>query len=190
MKLDFSDPINRSDQSDISVLALSFIFCIKAFMLRNQFASETFCVALSQHAQCAMGLTWEHSQTDSGLNNVHVCVQINEVCENSFFHQCRQASCDSDLCNDDLACLRVSAEKDYSSLCERQPIGRLLFRQFCETRPELKRCVKFLDAVVSGAVFIWPLLFVCSCVSSLSIFLCSVQSVLWAQRLSASPRTR
>lgn len=41
-----------------------------------------------------------------------------------------------------------SAEKDYSSLCERQPIGRLLFRQFCETRAELKRCVKFLDAVV------------------------------------------
>ncbi|KAK7925364.1 hypothetical protein WMY93_007674 [Mugilogobius chulae] len=40
-------------------------------------------------------------------------------------------------------------QKDYSSLCEKQPIGRLLFRQFCETRPELKRCVKFLDAVVS-----------------------------------------
>lgn len=42
----------------------------------------------------------------------------------------------------------VCAEKDYSSLCERQPIGRLLFRQFCDTRPELRRCVKFLDAVV------------------------------------------
>lgn len=42
----------------------------------------------------------------------------------------------------------MSIEKDYSSLCERQPIGRLLFRQFCETRPELRRCVKFLDAVV------------------------------------------
>lgn len=40
-------------------------------------------------------------------------------------------------------------EKDYISLCERQPIGRLLFRQFCETRPELRRCIKFLDAVVS-----------------------------------------
>uniref|UniRef100_A0AAQ5Z236 G protein-coupled receptor kinase n=1 Tax=Amphiprion ocellaris TaxID=80972 RepID=A0AAQ5Z236_AMPOC len=44
--------------------------------------------------------------------------------------------------------LRQNTEKDYSSLCERQPIGRLLFRQFCETRPELRRCVKFLDAVV------------------------------------------
>uniref|UniRef100_A0A7N6A2S9 G protein-coupled receptor kinase n=1 Tax=Anabas testudineus TaxID=64144 RepID=A0A7N6A2S9_ANATE len=44
--------------------------------------------------------------------------------------------------------LRQTTEKDYGSLCERQPIGRLLFRQFCETRPELRRCVKFLDAVV------------------------------------------
>uniref|UniRef100_A0A8C1QZ95 G protein-coupled receptor kinase n=1 Tax=Cyprinus carpio TaxID=7962 RepID=A0A8C1QZ95_CYPCA len=35
-----------------------------------------------------------------------------------------------------------------NSLCERQPIGCLLFRQFCDTRPELRRCVKFLDAVV------------------------------------------
>uniref|UniRef100_A0AAQ5X5R7 G protein-coupled receptor kinase n=1 Tax=Amphiprion ocellaris TaxID=80972 RepID=A0AAQ5X5R7_AMPOC len=48
--------------------------------------------------------------------------------------------------------LRQNTEKDYSSLCERQPIGRLLFRQFCETRPELRRCVKFLDAVLSHHV--------------------------------------
>uniref|UniRef100_A0A669C961 G protein-coupled receptor kinase n=1 Tax=Oreochromis niloticus TaxID=8128 RepID=A0A669C961_ORENI len=48
--------------------------------------------------------------------------------------------------------LRQTIEKDYSSLCERQPIGRLLFRQFCETRPELKRCVKFLDAVADYEV--------------------------------------
>lgn len=44
----------------------------------------------------------------------------------------------------------VFTEKDYNSLCERQPIGRVLFRQFCDTRPELRRCVKFLDAVVRG----------------------------------------
>uniref|UniRef100_A0A672T2W7 G protein-coupled receptor kinase n=1 Tax=Sinocyclocheilus grahami TaxID=75366 RepID=A0A672T2W7_SINGR len=44
--------------------------------------------------------------------------------------------------------LRQTIEKDYNSLCERQPIGRLLFRQFCDTRPELRCCVKFLDAVV------------------------------------------
>ncbi|XP_074708499.1 steroidogenic acute regulatory protein, mitochondrial isoform X8 [Strix uralensis] len=36
---------------------------------------------------------------------------------------------------------------DYGSLCQKQPIGRLLFRQFCETRPELLRCIRFLDAV-------------------------------------------
>lgn len=52
------------------------------------------------------------------------------------------------LCED----LRQTTEKDYSSLCERQPIGRLLFRQFCETRPELRRCVKFLDAVAEYEV--------------------------------------
>ncbi|MFT7819401.1 G protein-coupled receptor kinase 4 [Arapaima gigas] len=39
--------------------------------------------------------------------------------------------------------------RDYSSLCEKQPIGRLLFRQFCDTRPELKRCTEFLDAVAT-----------------------------------------
>ncbi|XP_068776577.1 G protein-coupled receptor kinase 5-like isoform X3 [Struthio camelus] len=43
--------------------------------------------------------------------------------------------------------LRKGLEKDYGSLCEKQPIGRLLFRQFCETRPELLRCIRFLDAV-------------------------------------------
>lgn len=41
------------------------------------------------------------------------------------------------------------AERDYHSLCERQPIGRLLFREFCATRPELTRCTAFLDGVVS-----------------------------------------
>uniref|UniRef100_A0A8C7IHP5 G protein-coupled receptor kinase n=1 Tax=Oncorhynchus kisutch TaxID=8019 RepID=A0A8C7IHP5_ONCKI len=44
--------------------------------------------------------------------------------------------------------LRQTTEKYYNSLCERQPIGRMLFRQFCETRVELRRCVKFLDTVV------------------------------------------
>lgn len=43
------------------------------------------------------------------------------------------------------------AERDYHSLCERQPIGRLLFREFCATRPELTRCIAFLDGVVSTA---------------------------------------
>ncbi|KAJ3614460.1 hypothetical protein NHX12_018032, partial [Muraenolepis orangiensis] len=43
--------------------------------------------------------------------------------------------------------LRRTVERDYTSLCERQPIGRLLFRQYCDTRPELKRCIEFMDAV-------------------------------------------
>ncbi|XP_074865650.1 G protein-coupled receptor kinase 6 isoform X2 [Carettochelys insculpta] len=52
------------------------------------------------------------------------------------------------LCED----LRQALERDYRSLCEKQPIGRLLFRQFCETRPELSRCVMFLDAVAEYEV--------------------------------------
>lgn len=45
----------------------------------------------------------------------------------------------------------LPAECDYHSLCKRQPIGRLLFREFCATRPELTRCIAFLDGVVSAA---------------------------------------
>lgn len=47
----------------------------------------------------------------------------------------------------------LSPERDYCSICEKQPIGRLLFRQFCETRPELECCIRFLDSVVSQ--FLW-----------------------------------
>ncbi|XP_016051295.1 PREDICTED: G protein-coupled receptor kinase 4 isoform X2 [Miniopterus natalensis] len=43
--------------------------------------------------------------------------------------------------------LRHSMEMDYRSLCDKQPIGRLLFRQFCDTKHHLKRCIEFLDAV-------------------------------------------
>ncbi|MFT7817258.1 G protein-coupled receptor kinase 6-like [Arapaima gigas] len=39
------------------------------------------------------------------------------------------------------------AEKDYHSLCEKQPIGLALFCQFCSTRAELEQCMEFLDAV-------------------------------------------
>ncbi|XP_077905286.1 G protein-coupled receptor kinase 6 isoform X5 [Ictidomys tridecemlineatus] len=48
--------------------------------------------------------------------------------------------------------LRLSLERDYHSLCERQPIGRLLFREFCATRPELTRCTAFLDGVAEYEV--------------------------------------
>ncbi|XP_075799955.1 G protein-coupled receptor kinase 4 isoform X5 [Microtus pennsylvanicus] len=50
--------------------------------------------------------------------------------------------------------LRCSIEKDFSSLCDKQPIGRLLFRQFCDTKPALKRCIEFLDAVAEYEVTI------------------------------------
>ncbi|XP_076794453.1 G protein-coupled receptor kinase 4 isoform X10 [Arvicanthis niloticus] len=50
--------------------------------------------------------------------------------------------------------LRSSIEKDFSSLCDKQPIGRLLFRQFCDTKPDLKRCIEFLDAVIEYEVTI------------------------------------
>ncbi|KAK9400820.1 G protein-coupled receptor kinase 5 [Crotalus adamanteus] len=43
--------------------------------------------------------------------------------------------------------LRRTIERDYYSLCDKQPIGRLLFRQFCETHLELQCCIKFLDSV-------------------------------------------
>uniref|UniRef100_A0A8B9GUL0 G protein-coupled receptor kinase n=1 Tax=Astyanax mexicanus TaxID=7994 RepID=A0A8B9GUL0_ASTMX len=46
-------------------------------------------------------------------------------------------------------CVHVCVvDRDYSSLCEKQPIGRLLFRLYCETRPELLRCIHLLDAMV------------------------------------------
>lgn len=45
--------------------------------------------------------------------------------------------------------LFLPLERDYCSLCDKQPIGRLLFRQFCETRPELESYIQFLDSVVS-----------------------------------------
>ncbi|GCC36372.1 G protein-coupled receptor kinase 6-like [Chiloscyllium punctatum] len=48
--------------------------------------------------------------------------------------------------------LRQIIERDYYNLCDKQPIGRTLFRQFCETRVELKRCIEFLDAVADYEV--------------------------------------
>ncbi|XP_066449458.1 G protein-coupled receptor kinase 5-like [Eleutherodactylus coqui] len=43
--------------------------------------------------------------------------------------------------------LRKQLDRDYTSICEKQPIGRLLFRQFCETRRHLWKIILFLDAV-------------------------------------------
>uniref|UniRef100_A0A2K6NFA6 G protein-coupled receptor kinase n=1 Tax=Rhinopithecus roxellana TaxID=61622 RepID=A0A2K6NFA6_RHIRO len=48
--------------------------------------------------------------------------------------------------------LKARQEKEYNSLCDKQPIGRLLFRQFCDTKPTLKRHIEFLDAVAEYEV--------------------------------------
>ncbi|XP_051277317.1 G protein-coupled receptor kinase 5 [Dicentrarchus labrax] len=40
-----------------------------------------------------------------------------------------------------------SIERDYVSICEKQPIGWLLFRLYCETRLKLQRCIQLLDAM-------------------------------------------
>lgn len=72
-------------------------------------------------------------------------------------------------------------ERDYTSLCEKQPIGRLLFRQYCDTRPELKRCIEFMDAVVR---FVRMLLFLTlTCVvkweESWHLAVCLHLAVVW-----------
>lgn len=46
------------------------------------------------------------------------------------------------------ACNLFSA-LSYKYIVEQQPIGRELFRLFCETQPEYKKSIDFLDAVVS-----------------------------------------
>ncbi|XP_055447530.1 G protein-coupled receptor kinase 5 isoform X2 [Psammomys obesus] len=48
--------------------------------------------------------------------------------------------------------LRRTIDRDYYSLCDKQPIGRLLFRQFCETRPGLECYIQFLDLVAEYEV--------------------------------------
>ena len=41
------------------------------------------------------------------------------------------------------------AEKDYTSICEQQPIGAQQFRDFCSTKPTLKTCIEFQEKIVS-----------------------------------------
>lgn len=43
------------------------------------------------------------------------------------------------------AAVRASIEKDYVSICERQPIGKKFFRDFLATNPEYKIAAEFLD---------------------------------------------
>ncbi|XP_043912014.1 G protein-coupled receptor kinase 5 [Protopterus annectens] len=46
------------------------------------------------------------------------------------------------LCED-----HIRIDREYHNICDKQPIGRFLFRQFCETRPDLACCIRFLDSV-------------------------------------------
>lgn len=41
--------------------------------------------------------------------------------------------------------LRTAIEKDFTLLCERQPIGKKLFREFLSSTPEFKLAAEFLD---------------------------------------------
>uniref|UniRef100_H2ZPA5 G protein-coupled receptor kinase n=1 Tax=Ciona savignyi TaxID=51511 RepID=H2ZPA5_CIOSA len=41
--------------------------------------------------------------------------------------------------------LKAREERDYTSICEEQPIGQRLFRLFCETKPELNICRDCLE---------------------------------------------
>lgn len=43
------------------------------------------------------------------------------------------------------ATVRASLEKDFSSLCERQPIGKTFFREFLSSTPAFKLAAEFLD---------------------------------------------
>ncbi|XP_041123406.1 G protein-coupled receptor kinase 5-like isoform X2 [Polyodon spathula] len=47
---------------------------------------------------------------------------------------------------------RRTIERDYYSTCEKQPIGRLLFRQFCETRPEFDLYKQYLSTCLEYEV--------------------------------------
>lgn len=39
-------------------------------------------------------------------------------------------------------------EREYQSLCVKQPIGKRLFKLFCQTRPDLQNHISLLDALV------------------------------------------
>ncbi|CAL8385231.1 G protein-coupled receptor kinase 5 isoform X1 [Gadus morhua] len=43
--------------------------------------------------------------------------------------------------------LIVSVERDYHSLCEKQPIGKMLFYLFCRSSPALQNYISLLDAL-------------------------------------------
>ena len=44
----------------------------------------------------------------------------------------------------------VNVALSFKYIVEQQPIGHELFREFCGTKPELKKAIDFLDVVVSS----------------------------------------
>jgi len=56
--------------------------------------------------------------------------------------------CDTDL----MMSVFVAVALSFKYVVEQQPIGRELFREFCDTKPELKKATDFLDAVVSSVM--------------------------------------
>lgn len=45
----------------------------------------------------------------------------------------------------------------YKYVVEQQPIGRELFIQFCDLKPQYRNAVSFLEAVVSAIVPFWQI---------------------------------
>ena len=53
--------------------------------------------------------------------------------------------------------------KDYTSICEEQPIGQRLFAEFCQSKPKFRHCRQCLQDIVSAFFQICALLYtVCS----------------------------
>jgi len=46
-------------------------------------------------------------------------------------------------------------ERDYYSLCVKQPIGNQLFRLFCATKYDLQHCINLLDETVLSLIKYW-----------------------------------
>uniref|UniRef100_A0A8D3CQ68 G protein-coupled receptor kinase n=1 Tax=Scophthalmus maximus TaxID=52904 RepID=A0A8D3CQ68_SCOMX len=58
--------------------------------------------------------------------------------------------------------LAMNIERDYYSLCMKQPIGKKLFQLFCRSRPDLQNYMSFLDALVHVQLWSWTPVETCS----------------------------
>uniref|UniRef100_A0A8C1KRK7 G protein-coupled receptor kinase n=1 Tax=Cyprinus carpio TaxID=7962 RepID=A0A8C1KRK7_CYPCA len=88
--------------------------------------------------------------------------------------------------------LRRTVERDYTSLCEKQPIGRQLFRQFCDTQPKLQRCIEaYFDVYCIIVIFTYHGICMVSASSSgiPSLFFRIVREYLSGEPFSAYQET-